>query len=99
MASGSYAKKVFTDEPTTRTHIPPRSTRQLPVVKGQGGQEITKVLPETRLARPTRISRVVDEFRPHPLAQHKGWLAPFMVCLTVIVVAAFVLISAGALQR
>lgn len=99
MASGSYAKRVFTDEPTTRTNIPQRATRQLPAVKGQEGQEVTKILPETRLVRPTRMPRIVDEFRPHPLAQHKAWLAPFLVCLTVIVVATIVLISAGAGQR
>lgn len=99
MASGSYAKKVFTDKPRTQADIPQRATRQIPVVKGREGQEITKILPETRLVRPIRIPRIVDEFQPHPLAQHKVWLVPFLICLSVIVVAAFVLISAGALQR
>jgi hypothetical protein len=99
MASGSYAKKVFTDEPTTQAYIPPRTTRQLPVVKGREGQEITKILPETRLVRPTHIFRIVDEFRPHPLEQYKAWLVPFIICLTLIVIAAFVLISAGVVQR
>src|SRR5436190_1105891 len=83
----SYAKKVFTDEPTTQGFIPPRATRQLPVVKGREGQEITKILPETRLVRPTHISRIVDEFQPHPLAPYKGWLVPFIICMSVIVVA------------
>ena len=99
MASGSYARKVFSDEPAPQTSIPPRATRQLPVVKGREGQEITKVLPETRLVRPTRSLRIVDEFRPHPLTRHKAWLPPFLVCLAVVVVASFVLISAGAFQR
>ena len=99
MASGSYAKKVFTDKPTTQAYIPQRATRQFPVVKGREGQEITKILPETRLARPMHISRIVDEFRPHPLGEHKVWLVPFLICLNVIVVAAFVLISAGSGQR
>src|SRR6266487_6325369 len=98
MASGSYAKKVIAEEPA-QPYIPPRATRQLPVVKDREGQEITKILPETRLSRPARSPSIVDEFEPHPLAQHKPWLVPFLVIMTVVVIASFVLISAGTFQR
>src|SRR5205085_3729355 len=97
MASGSYAKKVVSREPA-QTYIPHRATRQLPVVKGGEGQdiiqEITKILP---IPRPPK--RIVDQFPENPLTRYLPPLRPFLITMVVVVVASFVLISAGIFQR
>src|SRR5216684_1562717 len=97
MASGSYsdygAKKVILPEPEQMS-IPlrARATQQLPALKE----------PEVKETRPLPIKRpprVVNEFEEHPLTRHVPWLRTFYVSMIVIIIAAFVLISAGWFQR
>src|SRR3989442_9696073 len=92
MASGSYAKKVIPQEPAQRL-IPPRATRQLPVVKDAEERQTSKALP---IVRPPKV---VDEFREHPLTRHHSWLHPLLVCMVVVAASTLTLIYAGVFQR
>ena len=112
MASGSYSKKIVTSEPA-QTIIPPRATRQLPVVSATNNPpahttHATRTTDTTQTtARPLpvkakRPQRVVDEFAPHPLqplAKHTFWLKPFLICMVVVIAAALTLSYAGIFQR
>jgi hypothetical protein len=113
MARGSYAKKRRPQEPTrTQTPIPPRATRQFATAPDKepeteagiptrrpGGDRVLH-FPRSA-AKPTRSlrTRVVDEFKPHPLERHKPWLVPFIFCLILAVVFYVVVLSAGIFQR
>lgn len=43
--------------------------------------------------------RVVDQFAPHPLEQHRQWIRSLIICLVVGIIFAGVLLSASMLQR
>lgn len=92
MASGNYTKKVIAPEPV-QPIIPPRSTRQLPVVNAPSLQATTNPL----LGR--RVRKVVDEYAPHPLAQYSVMLKPFIICMVIVIASAITLTYAGVFQR
>ncbi|HEV7235852.1 MAG TPA: glucosaminidase domain-containing protein [Ktedonobacteraceae bacterium] len=96
MASGNYTtRKNITTEPA-QLLIPARATRQLPAISANTNA------PEPYTAKPlavTRPKQVIDEFAPHPLAQHAFWLRPFLICMVVIVASAITLTYTGISQR
>ena len=102
MASGSYSKKIVTSEPA-QVIIPPRATRQLPALTAPNKlQDRPQTQNQTTTARPLptkRSQRIVDEYRPHPLAKHSYWMTPFIVTMVVVVAAAITLSYAGIFQR
>ncbi len=113
MASGSYAKQKPRKpiEAQTRSVIPQRATRQLSEIVAEEEETEPSVF-QSRLSRalqPARTTekinvsfkprKVVDEFAPHPLARHKVWLNPIVICMVVGAVSVAVLLSAGMAQR
>ena len=48
---------------------------------------------------PSRAPRVVDEFAPKPLARHKVWMSPLVICIVVAVLFSGVLLSSAMMQR
>jgi Mannosyl-glycoprotein endo-beta-N-acetylglucosaminidase len=113
MASGSYAKPKPRKpiETEVRSIVPPRATRQLSelVEEEEEGEasvfqaRLTKALPPVhkteKLNAPSKVSRVVDEFAPHPFTRHKVWLNPVVICMAVGAIFLAVLLSAGMFQR
>jgi hypothetical protein len=54
----------------------------------------------SRMTSPSKRSvRVVDEYAPPPLARHRPWLTPLIICIVCGVIFSGVLISAAILQR
>lgn len=78
---------------TPQTNIPRRATRELPAINDEEEQE-TRVVP----ARQTGIKTYHYEEK-HPLARHRLWINRLLICMTCIVLLAFVVIIAGVLQR
>ncbi|HLH62536.1 MAG TPA: hypothetical protein VKV20_12705 [Ktedonobacteraceae bacterium] len=76
------------DVPITR-----RATRVLPEVQPQK-EKVTQVLPAKR-----KSTRAVVYKEPHPLLRHRSWLTPFILCMVIVVLGSFVLISAAIFQR
>lgn len=95
MASGNYATRKSISPTPVQTPIPLRAnaTRQLPIVQDTDEPRTTKPLAERRL------TFVVNEFRENSLKRHGPWLKPFLITMTVVVIATLVLISAGWFQR
>ncbi|MDQ6662414.1 MAG: glucosaminidase domain-containing protein [Chloroflexota bacterium] len=111
MASGSYRKRTIPQEPE-RTIISHRATSQLPVVKDTEEPTIIRPFPaEPHLRKqknpttrpysvaPRFMNNVVDEFEDSPLKRHVPWMRPFVILMSVIIVAVLVLVAAGAFQR
>jgi hypothetical protein len=111
MASGSYAKKPIPREPAqNQREIPRRATKQLEEVAVEEGELETGPL-QIRLSRalqlhsaqkvtmPVHFTRVVDEFRPHPLERHKPWLKRVIICMVAIVIGLLILLSSAISQR
>ena len=78
---------------TPQTNIPRRATRELPAVHGEEERE-TRVTPGRRTGI---ITHNLEE--EHPLARHRSWLTPLIICMVCIVLGAIVLITAGVFQR
>jgi hypothetical protein len=99
MARGSsYGdNSSFSEIPVTpQTSIPRRATRELPAVQSEELQT-EAVIPIRRTGDlPARQYSYVEE---HPLARHRIWLNPLLICMVVIVVGSFVIISAAVNQR
>jgi hypothetical protein len=113
MASGSYAKQR-PQKPIpaqTRSVVPPRATRELPKIEdeeevsepGIFQSRLTRALQPARttekIDKPLKPRRVVDEYAPHPLARHKIWINPLVICMVVATILVAVLLSAGIAQR
>ena len=78
---------------TPQTIIPRRATRELPALNDEEERE-THLVP----AQQTEIITYSFE-KEHPLARHRIWLAPLLICMVCIIVGAMVLILAGIYQR
>ncbi len=78
---------------TPQTNIPRRATRELPAVHEEEERE-TRVAPGRRTGI---ITHNLEE--EHPLARHRSWLTPLIICMVCIVLGAVVLITAGVFQR
>ncbi len=78
---------------TPQTSIPRRATRELPALNEEEERE-THVVP----AKQTEII-THDSEKEHPLARHRTWLTPLLICMVCIIVGAMVLIIAGINQR
>jgi Mannosyl-glycoprotein endo-beta-N-acetylglucosaminidase len=113
MASGSYAKQKPHKpiEAQTRSVVPQRATRQLSEIVEEE-EETEPGIFQSRLSRalqpahttdkinvPFKVRKVVDEYAPHPLARHKVWLNPIVICMVAGAVLVAVLLSAGIAQR
>src|SRR5216683_4868453 len=96
MAGGSYSQRPVPEEPTG-TLVPARATRQLPAVREAEELEerITRRLPEVHPGTGIPIHRYAER----PLARHRTWLGPFIICMVIVVSGSLVLISAGIFQR
>lgn len=96
MAGGSYSQRPMPEEPTG-TLVPARATRQLPAVREPEELEerITRRLPEVHPG--TGIP--IHQYAERPLARHRTWLGPFIICMVIVVSGSLVLISAGIFQR
>lgn len=99
MASGNYAHRFIPQEPEfTQASIPPRATRQLPVLNRQS-QELKETEPLPLLSSRPLQRYIVDEYEEHHLARHMDWMRPLLLSMVVVIVAAAVLIYAGYLQH
>jgi len=78
---------------TPQTIIPRRATRELPALNDEEERE-THLVP----AQQTEIITYSSE-KEHPLARHRIWLTPLLICMVCIIVGAIVLIMAGIYQR
>jgi hypothetical protein len=78
---------------TPQTIIPRRATRELPALNEEAEKE-THLVP----AKQTEIITYHVE-KEHPLARHRIWLTPLLICMVCIIVGAIVLIIAGIYQR
>jgi len=78
---------------TPQTNIPRRATRELPAVNEEEERE-TRVAPGRKTGI---ITHILEE--EHPLARHRSWLTPLIICMVCIVLGAVVLITAGVFQR
>src|SRR5258707_4325971 len=74
---------------TPQTNIPRRATRELPAVHEEEKRE-TRVTPGRRTGI---ITHNIEE--EHPLARHRSWLTPLIICMVCIVLGAIVLSTAG----
>ncbi len=115
MASGSYARKPLPQQPLqVSSPVPARRTRQLsetslvgvktesetePIPFRAVSKTIESIRPAIHVALPFRPSIIVEQFRPHPLEQHKSWLTPLVVCMIGAVVCLLIVLSAGVFQR
>src|SRR5258708_39701208 len=113
MASGSSYTKPKPRKPIetrTRTVIPPPATRQLSEVTADEEENEASLFqsrltnapqpePQKIKAPPFKARKVVDEFAPHPLARHRVWLKPIVICMLIGAVTIAVLLSAGIAQR
>ncbi|HXZ04724.1 MAG TPA: glucosaminidase domain-containing protein, partial [Ktedonobacteraceae bacterium] len=80
---------------TPQTFVPRRATRELPAINGDEMSE-TEVVPVRRTGGlPT--TRYYEEH--HPLTRHRIWLNPMLICMVVIVLGSFIIISAALYQR
>ena len=79
---------------TPQTLIPRRATRELPAVDDE--ESVTQEVPVRRTGGLTTTHYYVKE---HPLARHRIWLNPLVICMVVIVLGSFVIISAALYQR
>src|SRR6266851_3442690 len=96
MACVSYSQRPVPEEPTG-TLVPARATRQLPALREAEELEerITRRLPEVHPGTGIPIHRYAER----PLARHRTWLGPFIICMVIVVSGSLVLISAGIFQR
>jgi hypothetical protein len=80
------------DEPRTEgLHVRASVTRALQILQPAETSRMT--------SQPARSNRVVDEYAPPPLARHKPWLTPLIICIVCGVIFSGILISAAMLQR
>ena len=79
---------------TPQTGIPRRATRELPAVDNEEIE--TQVVPIRRTGSLPTIHYYEEQ---HPLARHRIWMNPMLICLVVIVVGSLVVISAALFQR
>jgi hypothetical protein len=79
---------------TPQTLIPRRATRELPAVDDE--ESVTQEVPVRRTGGLTTTHYYVKE---HPLTRHRIWLDPLLICMVVIVLGSFVIISAALYQR
>jgi hypothetical protein len=80
---------------TPQTNIPRRATRELPAVDNEEF-ETQVVVPFRRSGGLSSASYYEEE---HPLARHRMWLNPMLICMIVVVVGSLVVISAALYQR
>lgn len=80
---------------TPQTFIPRRATRELPAINGDEEPE-TQVVPVRRTGG-LPATRYYEEH--HPLIRHRIWLNPMLICMVVIVLGSFIIISAALYQR
>ncbi len=108
MAGGSYSQMPM-PEPPAPVNIPPRATRQLRTLRNDREREedekATRRLPEVHREIDEASERDSDteiglyEDKVHPPRPPRTWLQLFIICMVVVVLGAFVLISAGLYQR
>jgi hypothetical protein len=80
---------------TPQTDIPRRATRELPAIDDE--EELHKqVIPVRRSGGLTSTNDYKVE---HPLTRHRIWFNPLIICMIVIVLGSFVIISAALYQR
>ena len=80
---------------TPQTIVPRRATRELPAI--QNDEFETEVIPVRRTGGlPTTQLYYEDQ---HPLARHRIWMNPLLLCMVVIVVGSVVVITAAVYQR
>ncbi len=75
---------------TPQTNVPRRATRELPAVDNEEFE--TQVVPVRRTGGLSVAAYYEEE---HPLARHRMWLKPMLICMVVIVVGSLVVISAA----
>ena len=78
-----------------QTDIRRRATRELPAIIDEEELD-SQVVPVRQTGGLTSTYYFAEE---HPLARHRIWLNPFLVCMVVIVLGSMVLISAALFQR
>ncbi len=99
MARGSsYGEKPTLREPAQISIPKRRATRDLSLVRGEEEEPNTEVLPAPR-ALVTNTGIPTYELTEHPLARHRSWINPIIICTSCAVIFILVLISAGMFQR
>jgi hypothetical protein len=108
MAGGSYSQMPMPGPPAP-LNIPPRATRQLRTVRNDRERvafsSSTRWLPEVHREIDEVPKRDSDteiglyEDKVQPPRPPRTWLQLFIICMVVVVLGAFVLISAGLFQR
>ena len=108
MAGGSYSQMPM-PRPPAPVNIPPRATRQLRTVRNDRerveDEKATRWLPEVHREIDEVSKRDSDteiglyEDKVQPPRPPRTWLQLFIICMVVVVLGAFVLISAGLYQR
>jgi hypothetical protein len=80
---------------TPQLNIPRRATRDLQVQHDEAENE-TQPVTVRETGAFTAVYQYVEE---HPLARHRTWLITLLICMTVVVLGALVLVSAAMYQR
>jgi hypothetical protein len=104
MANGSsYGRKTRSEE-EAQLFVPPRRRatlnlpeKEIPAPLQRQMTARTRAAPATTLPIPALREEATPS--PSPLARHRHWLLPFLMCLLAVVAGLLVIISAGLFER